>query len=98
MTLFFGICFILYFLKLSAGCGFWSKLRRTDPELHKVAIKYQRYLRRLEKAKLDLKFLLDCKANDVYPKFVRWRNITRMKKKSQKRYLHLLLNDAIIIT
>ena len=29
--LIFGLCFILYFLKLSAGIGFWSKLRRTDP-------------------------------------------------------------------
>ena len=24
MSLFFGICFILYFLKLSSGRGFWS--------------------------------------------------------------------------
>ena len=26
MSLFFGICFILYFLKLSAGRGFWSHI------------------------------------------------------------------------
>ena len=39
------------------------------------------------------KFLLDCKKNEAYPKFVRWKNITRMKrKKVQARSLHLLLN------
>ena len=27
MLLFFGICFILYFLKLSAGLGFWTELK-----------------------------------------------------------------------
>ena len=25
MTLFFGICFFLYFLKLPAGRGFWTQ-------------------------------------------------------------------------
>ena len=59
--LIFGLCFVLYFLKLSAGIGFWSKFRRTDPQLHQVAIKYQRSLRRSAKAQLDLKFLYDCK-------------------------------------
>ena len=93
--LIFGLCFILYFLKLSAGIGFWTKFRRTDPQLHEVAIKYQRSLRRLEKARLDLKFLHDCKKNQVFPKFVRWQNLNRMKKRNQRRYYNLLLTDAI---
>ena len=50
-------------------------------------------MKRFKKAQLDLKFLLDCKKNEVYPKFVRWKNITRMKrKKAQARSLHVLLN------
>ena len=96
MTLFFGICFILYYVKLSAGHGFWSNLRRTDAVTHKLAVKYQRSLRQLEKAQLDLNFLLNCKKHQVYPKFVRWKNISRLKKKkAQSRFLHLLLNDAV---
>ena len=30
----FGVCFILYFLKLSNVFGFWGDLRRTDKEAH----------------------------------------------------------------
>ena len=93
--LIFGLCFVLYFLKLSAGIGFWSKLRRTNPQLHQVAIKYQRSLGILAKAQLDLKFLYDCKENKVFPKFVRWKNLNRMKKRNQRHYYNLLLTDAI---
>ena len=94
---FFGIFFLLYFFKLSDGHGFWTNLRSTDYDLHKLCIRYQRSLRRFGKAQLERpKFLLDCKKNEVYPKFVRWNNITRMKRKKTKaRYLHLLINDAI---
>ena len=91
----FGLCFILYFLKLSAGYGFWSKLRNTDPNLHKLAIGYQSCLRRKQKAELDLSYLYKCKELNVYPKFVKWKNIARMKKKAQDRYHRLLLNDTI---
>ena len=69
MSVFFGIGFILYF-KLSAGRGFWPNLRRTDADLSKLALQYQRSLRRVEKARLDLNFLLDCKKHQVYPTFV----------------------------
>lgn len=47
------------------------------------------------KAQLDLKFLYDCKENQVFPKFVRWKNLNRMKKRNQRRYYNLLLTDAI---
>ena len=29
--LFFGLCFLTYFIKLSGKNGFWSNLRSTDP-------------------------------------------------------------------
>lgn len=60
-----------------------------------MQIKYQRSLRRMEKSQLDLDFLNECKKNQVYPNFVRRKNITRFKKKTQNRYHNLLLNDAI---
>ena len=90
------ICFFLYFLKLSAGKGFWTNLRRSDPNTHKLAIQYQRSLRRLTKAELDLGFLRKCKESEVYPKFVQWRNINQLRrKKKQHRFHKLLLNEAI---
>ena len=94
--LFFGVCFFLYFIKLSAGNGFWTNLRHGDPTTHKLAIQYQRSLRRLTKAELDLAFLRRCKQSDVYPKFIRWRKIKQMKRKKKQQRIHkLLLNDAI---
>ncbi|CAB4020771.1 Hypothetical predicted protein [Paramuricea clavata] len=48
------------------------------------------------KAELDLAFLRRCKESDVYPKFIRWRNIKQMKRKKKQQRIHkLLLNDAI---
>ena len=72
---------------MSSGQGLWTKLRNTDAELHKLAVKYQRSVRKLEKAKLDLQFLLDCKKEEVYPNFVRWKNITRMRRKTHEEAL-----------
>ena len=40
--LFFGVVFIIYFFKLSAGKGFWRSLRETDNEVRKIAVDYQR--------------------------------------------------------
>ena len=94
--LLFGVCFVLYFIKLSAGKGFWTNLRKSDPDTHKLAVQYQRSLHRLTKAELDLDFLRKCKKSDVYPKFVRWKNINQLRKKIKQRSFHkLLLNDAI---
>ena len=73
----------------------WTNLRNSNPALHKLALKYQRSSRRLQKAELDLKFSPKCKELQVYPKFVRWKSINKKKKRTQKRYHHLLLQDAI---
>jgi hypothetical protein len=91
----FGICFILYFLNLSARRGYWSNLRKSDPNLHKQAVTYQRCIRRKQKAELDLAFLLECKKLNVYPKFIKWKNIDNLPMKSRHKYHRLLLNDLI---
>ena len=62
----------------------WTKLLNTDGKLHKLAVKYQK----LQKAKLDLQFLLDCKKEEVYTNFICWKN-THRRRKTQ-----LLLKDA----
>ena len=70
-TSIFGICFILYFLKLSASRGFWYELRKNDPHTHKQAVAYQRCLRRKQKTtELDHASLLQCTMLHVYPKFI----------------------------
>ena len=63
---------------------------------HKLAVQYQRSWRRLSKAELDLAFLRDCKMAEVYPKFIRWKNINQAKKKKRRQKFHkLLLNEGI---
>ena len=94
----FGLCFILYFFKLSSGCGFWSNLQNSDSKLHKLAVNYQRCLQRQQKAELDLNYLLKCKNFQVYHKFVKWKNIKKMKTRTQNWYHRLLLNNAINAT
>ena len=71
----FGITFILYFLKLSAPKGLWFNLRTADPAAHKYAITYQQHNRKLMKAELDLKFLLNCKDLDIYPSNAKCKNL-----------------------
>ena len=82
----FGLCFILYFLKLSGTNGFWKNLRITDPELHLIAKSYQKVLRKFRKAEKDVKFLTDCKSSNVYPKFVRWKNIKTKSPRERIKY------------
>ena len=45
----FGLTFLLYFLKLSVGNGFWNNLRNTDHKVYKKAIKVERLLSKLKK-------------------------------------------------
>ena len=39
--------------------------------------------------------MLQCKKLNVYPKFIKWKNIDTLPKKKQNRYHRLLLTDAI---
>ena len=76
MTSLFGVAFFLYYLKLISGNnGFWSTLRNTEPSVHRVTTRYQRFYRKARKAEQDIKFLLSCRVNRVFPKFIKWRNL-----------------------
>ena len=46
---FFGLAFLLYFFKLSAGNGFWNNLRIADRKLYKQTIKFERLLLKLKR-------------------------------------------------
>ena len=93
--LFFGLCFLTYFIKLSGKNGFWSNLRSTDPVLHQKSKALQRVLKKKRKAEHDIKFLNACKENDVYPKFVKWKNIKNLSYREKKSYYIRLLNEAL---
>ena len=82
----FGISFILYLLKISAPKGIWFNLRIADPAAHKVAITYQRHHQKAMKAEMDLKFLLRCRDENVYPTIVKWKILRKMKPKDRIRH------------
>ena len=91
----FGICFLLYILKLSAPKGLWFTLRTADPAAHKVAITYQRHQQRLMKSELDLKFLLNCRDQEVYPTHVKWTILQKMKPRERIRHHKRNLGQSI---
>ena len=72
-----------------------SNLRKADPVTHKFAIAFQRCYKKVIKAELDLKFLHQCKDRNVYPKFVRWKNLKTKDTREKIRYYRRLLNDSI---
>ena len=93
--LIFGVCFILYFLNLSGKNGFWSNLRNNDPNVNRAAKLYQKCLQKYMKARHDVNFLQNCKTNNVFPKFVKWKNITYKALREHNKYYARNLNDAL---
>ena len=54
----FGLTFVLYLLKLSAGNGFWKNIRSADEQAYKVAVTFERLNKKLLSAELALRTLL----------------------------------------
>ena len=92
---FFGICFLFYIMKISAPKGLWFNLRMADPAAHKVAITYQRHHHKVMKAEMDLKFLLKCRDECVYPTHVKWKILQKMKPRDRIRYHERNLKQSI---
>ena len=90
-----GLSFILYYIKLSDGNGFWSNIRRSDPDCYRRAVEFERIRKKLKKAELDLKFLYDCRDEDLHPKFTRWRNFNTLDDRAKHRAYRKVLNDEI---
>ena len=86
---------VLYFAKLSVGNGFWSNLRAANPVTDRNAITLQGSSRKLKRAELDLKFLLNCCDNNVHPKFVHWKNLNGKSFRKQHQHYRRLLKEEI---
>ena len=51
----FGLSFVLFFLKLSDGSGYWMNLRRSDESRYKNAVKVQQIRKNLLNEKAQIK-------------------------------------------
>ena len=84
----FGITLVLYLLKLSVGQGFWKNFRNADETSYKISVKYERVRKKLQAAEIALKFLIQCRDEDILPKFTRWKNHNKLnnnKKECRRR-------------
>ena len=91
----FGISFILFFLKLSDGSGYWLNLRNSDEETYRQAVKVQRINKKLLLCELAIKFLTRCRDTAVFPKFTRWKNANSKHIKSRNKYRRKVLLEEI---
>ena len=91
----YGLTFVLYYLKLSDGHGFWRNIRLSDPDCYRAAVDLERASKKLSKAKLNLVFLYNCRDEDLHPKFTRWRNFNNLDDRSQKKAYRKVLKDEI---
>ena len=92
---FFGVVFILYTLKLSAGKGFWFNLRVTDHEVYKLAIKLERLEKKYQKCKLDIDFLSKCRDTNINPNFTQLKQLKEMDRKMRFKFCRKLLFNEI---
>ncbi len=82
-------------MKLSGMQGFWFNHRNTDPDVHTAAKSFQRALKKVDKAYLDVRFLTNCKQRGLFPKFVRWKNLNGFSSRDQRKHYLRNLNDAL---
>ena len=91
----FGVAFLLYYLKLSDGSGFWINYRNTDEESYRQAIRVQRIHKKLARCELAIKFMVKCRDTNVFPKFTRWKNANSKDIKVRSKYRRKVLLDEI---
>ena len=91
----FGLAFLLYYLKLSDGSGYWMNLRNSDEDSYKQAVKIQRMYKKVVRCELAIKFLTRCRDANVFPKFTRWKNANKKDIKARNKYRRKVLLDEI---
>ena len=91
----FGLSFVLFILRLSYGSKFWQNLRNDNLLIHKKAVKVERLGKKISKQELDIKFLVNCRDEYVYPKFTRWKNVKSNSVKHKNRFYRKILLDEI---
>ena len=90
-----GLVFILYFLKLWAGKGFWFHLRTTNFIVYKHTIKSECISKKGEKCKLDINFLSQCCYTNIIPNFTNHKKLKQINKRSRFKFCQKLLHDEI---
>ena len=91
----FGLSFVLFILRLSYGSKFWQNLQNDNPLIYKKAVKVERLAKKISKHELDIKFLVNCRDEYVYPKFIRWKNVKSNSVKHKNRFYRKILLDEI---
>ena len=91
----FGLTFILFVLKISAGKGFWFNLRMTDNAVYKIAIQLERSMKKYEKCKLDIEFLCRCRDTNINPNFTKLKQLKAMDSKNRFKFCRKLLCNEI---
>ena len=91
----FGLSFLLFILKRSAGKGFWYQLRVTDKQTFKKVITVERTRKNVEKYKFDINFLVKCGESNLYLTFTKVKRLKDINKKVRNRYHRRLLLDEI---
>ena len=81
--------------KLSYGKAFWCYLRLSDKKVYKQGIKVKRLMKKISRCECMLKLLYNFRDSDVFPKFVRLRNINNQPLKKKNRYYRRILFDEI---
>ena len=91
----FGLSFLLFILKWSAGKGFWYQLRVTDKSTFKKVITVERTRKKVGKCKLDITFVVKCREINLCPTITKVKRSKDMNKKVRNRYHRRLLLDEI---
>ena len=91
----FGLSFVLSITKWSPGKGCWHQLRVTDITTFLEAIIVERIRKKVEKCKLDIKFLTRCRNGNLHPTFAKVKRFKEMDRKHPNRYQRRLLLDEI---
>ena len=60
-------------LKLLNGKGFWYNLRLSDKNVYNQAIKVEQLMKKVKRCECTLKFLYNCRDDDVFTKLFRWK-------------------------
>ena len=74
---------------------FFLLLRVADKQTFLRAIIVERIRKKVEKWKLDIKFLTRCRDGNLYPTFAIVKRFKEMKQKHPNRYQRRLLLDEI---
>ena len=91
----FGLSFLLFYLNISDGTGYWSQLRRSDSPTYERAVKLQRTKKKLVRCELAIKFLAKCRDTNVFPKFTSRRNANRKDPRTRNKYRRKILLDEL---